>query len=117
MAILSAHLSKSRIMKKTIISIAVVIIMSVFLQSCFEIKEIIRINKDGSGTFSMVIDLSEVKAMIEGFNEGEDNTSESPLAEMEEEYVAIKSKLEVLEGISNITFVTENGGLYDLHQL
>lgn len=96
-------------MKKTILSIVSVLIFSLLLQSCFEIKEIVRINKDGSGTFSMSIDMSGVKAMMEGLSEGEDDTG-SPLAEMEKEYDATKSKLEVIEGISNIQFLTENDG-------
>ena len=96
-------------MKKTILSIVSVIIFSLLLQSCFEIKEIVTINKDGSGTFSMSIDMSEVKAMIEGFSEGKEDTG-SPLGKMEAEYEATKSKLEVIDGISNIQFVTENDG-------
>lgn len=96
-------------MKKTILSIASVLILSLLLQSCFEIKEIVRINKDGSGTFSMSIDMSEVKAMVEGLSQGEEDSG-SPLGEMEAEYEATKSKLEVIEGISNIQFHTENDG-------
>ncbi len=96
--------------KKTIIGIAGVVIMSLLLQSCFEIKEIITINKDGSGTFSMIIDLSEVKTMMEGFSEGNSAESESPLGGMEEEYEAMKSKLEYIDGISNIERLTENDG-------
>jgi hypothetical protein len=84
--------------------------VSLLLQSCFEIKEIIKINKDGSGTFSMVIDMSELKVMLESFSEEDENVAESPLAEEEQEYEATKSKLEVIEGISNITFLTENDG-------
>lgn len=97
-------------MKKTIISLVSVVIMSLFLQSCFEIKEIITINKDGSGTFTMSIDMSEVKAMVENFSGGNGGDTGSPLAEMEKEYEETHVKLEVIEGISNITFVTENDG-------
>lgn len=96
--------------RKTIIGIAAVLMMSLILQSCFEIKEIIKINKDGSGTFSMVIDMSEVKAILEGFGEGDEGETDSPLGEMDEEYEVIKSKLEVIEGVSNIERLTENDG-------
>ena len=57
----------------------------------------------------MAIDMSEVKAMLEGLSEGEDESG-SPLGEMEKEYEATKSKLEVIDGISNIQFLTENDG-------
>ncbi len=97
-------------MKKTLISLASIVIMSLFLQSCFEIKEIVTINKDGSGTFTMSIDMSEVKAMVESFSAGKSDNEGSPLAEMEEEYDAIQVKLAMIEGISNINFVTENDG-------
>ncbi len=97
-------------MKKAFFRIAAVIIVSLLLQSCFEIKEIIKINKDGSGTFSMVVDMSEFKVMLESFSEEDENVAESPLAEEEQEYEATKSRLEVIEGISNITFLTENDG-------
>ncbi len=72
--------------KKTILGIAALMIMSLLLQSCFEIKEIITINKDGSGTFSMIIDMSEVKAMLESFNEEDSDQTDSPLGEMEKDY-------------------------------
>ena len=96
-------------MKKAIFSIVSVMVFSLLLQSCFEIKEIVTINKDGSGTFTMAIDMSEVKAMIEGFSDGEEEGG-SPLGEMQEEYEETKAKLEVIEGISNIQFTTENDG-------
>lgn len=96
-------------MKKAIFSIVSVMVFSLLLQSCFEIKEIVTINKDGSGTFTMAIDMSEVKAMIEGFSDGEEEGG-NPLGEMQEEYEETKAKLEVIEGISNIQFTTENDG-------
>ncbi len=95
-------------MKKTILSIVSIFVISLLLQSCFEIKEIVTINKDGSGTFTMSIDMSEVKAMLESFSDGEETGS--PLGEMEKEYEATKFKLEVVEGISNIKFTTGNDG-------
>ncbi len=97
-------------MKKTIISLVSVVIFSLLLQSCFEIKEIIKINKDGSGTFTMSIDMSEVKSMVESFSDSKSDDTGSPLAEMQEEYEATREKLEMIEGISNITFLTENDG-------
>lgn len=97
-------------MKKTIYRIAAVVLMAILMQSCFEIKEVIKINKDGSGTFSMIIDMSEVKAMLESFSEEDSDDTGSPLGEMEEDYEITKGKLEVIEGISNITFLTENDG-------
>ncbi len=97
-------------MNKTILSIVTVMIMSLFLQSCFEIKEIITINKDGSGNFTMSIDMSEVKEMVENFSGGKNDDKGSPLAEMQEEFEATREKLAIIEGISNINFVTENEG-------
>ena len=77
-------------MKKTIYRIAAVVLMAILMQSCFEIKEVIKINKDGSGTFSMIIDMSEVKAMLESFSEEDSDDTGSPLGEMEEDYEITK---------------------------
>lgn len=96
-------------MKKTILSIGAVFLTTLLLQSCFEIKEIVTINRDGSGTFSMCIDMSGVKEMVESFSqEGEE--TESPLGEMEDEFHATKAKLSIIEGISNIRMEAENDG-------
>ncbi len=97
-------------MKKFKLIPAVVILVALTFQSCFEIKEILNINKDGSGSFSMVIDLSQVKLMMEGLGGSEDGETASPFSDMEAEYENTRSQLEEIEGISNITFTSEMEG-------
>ena len=83
---------------------------ALLLQSCFEIRETLKVNKDGSGTFSLTIDLSQVKSMLEGFGGGEDSENTSPFANMEEEYESTRDELGLIEGISNISFTSEMDG-------
>lgn len=97
-------------MKRAHIITLSLIIFSLTFQSCFEIREKIVLNRDGSGTFSMIIDMSEIKSMVEAFAEGEESDAESPLANMEEEFSGTKEQLENIQGITNIELVSENDG-------
>lgn len=85
-------------------------IAALLMQSCFEIRETLKINKDGSGSFILSIDLSQVKLMLEGFGGGDDSENTSPFENMEEEYESTRAELELIEGISNISFTSEMDG-------
>ena len=80
------------------------------LTSCFEIREKIELNKNGSGTYSLIIDLSEMKSMIEAMNPDGDVTEGSPFNEMEEDFVVTRDLLSEIDGISNVNFYAENEG-------
>lgn len=90
----------------------VILIMfaSMSLHSCFEIREIVRLNRDGSGTFSLVLDMSELKQMLKGFGENEEVAAESPLQDMEEKYDETMEKLKATDGISNARLESEEDG-------
>jgi hypothetical protein len=97
-------------MKRTNILSAFLILVTLSLQSCFEIREKLELNSDGSGTFSLIIDMSEIKQMVDAFAEGDDNEAESPLANMEQEFRGTQEKLEEIQGISNVALISENDG-------
>lgn len=80
------------------------------LQSCFEIREVVTFRKDGSGSFSLSIDLSQVKQMIQGFGQQENAADGSPFQNMEAEYDKTREKLENVDGVSNMKFISENDG-------
>jgi len=90
--------------------VLVIVSVAISLQSCFEIRERVKLNKDGSGTFSLIIDMSEMKAMMESFSGEDSDESKSPLANIEDQFSTTRDKLEEIDGISNITMVTENSG-------
>ncbi len=90
--------------------VILIVIASVSLQSCFEIREIVRLQRDGSGTFSLVLDMSELKQMLEGFGESEEVAAESPLQDIEEDYDETMEKLNATEGIYNTRLESEEDG-------
>lgn len=97
-------------MHKSKIWILLLFAAALSLQSCFEIREVVTFKKDGSGSFSLSIDLSQVKQMLEGFAQSEEAAGGSPFQNMETEYQKTRDKLETVEGISNMRFISENDG-------
>lgn len=83
-----------------------ILFFSVFLcTACFDIQENIFLKKDGSGKFTFVIDMSELKAM---FGDGEITTTTSkenkkPKDKIDSKFDEVKKELKKIDGISNIT--------------
>ncbi len=97
-------------MKNTRLSIIVIITSTLLLQSCFEIRETVRLRNNGSGSFSIAVDLSNVRHMMESFA-GTDNPAESsPYKNMEKQFSITSKKLEGVNGISNIQLHSQKGG-------
>lgn len=83
------------------------------LFSCFEIKENIHIKDDGSGSYSFLMDLSQLKplfAMSRDFQRSMGDTSSrakntsstpNPLLQMKAKFEALQPKLESVSGISD----------------
>lgn len=83
------------------------------LYSCFEIKETIHIKEDGSGTYSFLMDMSQLKpifAMSRDFQRSMGDTSArakaapaapNPLLQMKTKFDALKPQLEAVAGISD----------------
>ncbi|WP_299251097.1 hypothetical protein [uncultured Cytophaga sp.] len=89
------------------------------LFSCFEIKENIVLKNDGSGTYSFLMDLSQIKplfTMSRDFNRSfNDSTSKlktnlsapNPLLQMKVKFDALQQTLEAVDGISNYKTVCD----------
>lgn len=92
------------------IGILLIFAATLTLQSCFEIREVVTFREDGSGSFSLSIDLSKVKQMLQGFGQGEEAAGGSPFQNMESEYQKTRDKLDAVEGISNMRFISKNDG-------
>lgn len=89
------------------------------LYSCFEIKENIHINEDGSGSYSFLMDLTQMKpifAMSRDFQRSMKDTSvrvknnpaaPNPLLQMKAKFDALQSMVESVAGISNYETVCD----------
>ena len=73
------------------------------LSSCFELREEVDINKAGNGTYSMIVDLSKVKTMINiALATSEEGKDKNPFEDMDEAFGSAKGELNKLKGISNV---------------
>lgn len=93
-------------MKKHIPKIAVLFISFFICTACFDIRENIFLKKDGSGKFTFVIDMSELKVM---FGSSQDSTSvtsglevKKPTDKIDSKFEDVKKELRTIDGISNI---------------
>ena len=99
--------------KRASLKIAVVAIISIFMTSCFSIREIVHFNADGSGTFEVRTDISEIMSMIEmmegmDLDEGGETDSDADLEEEEQSPIAeyaemYKNQLEQVQSIPGIS--------------
>lgn len=100
-------------MIRRIIGLFCFCILTGCLYSCFEIKENIRIHDDGSGSYSFLMDVSQLKplfAMSRDFQRSMGDTSArakksvptpNPLLEMKVKFDNLKSNLEAVAGITD----------------
>lgn len=93
---------------RTLLFIAL-FILGLFMPSCFEIRERIELNRDGSGTFSLIIDFTNVRAMLDGLA-GDGDSGEDPFSGMQQQFEATRGLLAGVNGISNILFTSEQEG-------
>jgi hypothetical protein len=84
-------------------------ILTLTLTSCFEIKEALNINKDGSGTYSMVMDFSASKNLFQMLVDMTENSNEAnisgidgnPLSGLDSAFSDLSDQLNTIKGISN----------------
>tara|TARA_R110001592_G_scaffold347440_1_gene640948 strand:- start:1225 stop:1923 length:699 start_codon:yes stop_codon:yes gene_type:complete len=86
---------------KKIISIVCILILSVCLTSCVKIIEKFIFKKDGSGTYSMSIDMSEVADMLKSIGGGADEEIIKGMDELEVEFEEKIERIESISGVSN----------------
>ncbi|NVK28323.1 MAG: hypothetical protein HWE14_09780 [Flavobacteriia bacterium] len=88
---------------KNILKFSLFAILAVGLSSCIEITEKAKFNSDNSGTFSMTIDMSQMKDMMLAMGMHPDSLkgSDNPMEGLEEDFQEQKEKLEAIRGVSN----------------
>lgn len=79
--------------------------------ACFDLQENLFLKKDGSGTFSFIVNAEQIKSMM-GMFDGMGNTSTDTSAtngktlnKLEVAFEKTKNRLQSIEGISNITAI------------
>ncbi|MFK7925301.1 MAG: hypothetical protein AB8H47_25320 [Bacteroidia bacterium] len=82
----------------------IVLILAVAIApSCLEIKEEVSLNKDGSGSYLMSIDMSEMMEMLQGMmSDNEEVMEQAGMGKMDSTLQESANKLRELEGISKV---------------
>jgi len=89
--------------KSRFITHLMVIVMAFSFTSCINIIEKIKLNKNGSGTYAMTIDMGRVAGMLQMMGQEGEGMNEL-MGSADSTFQVNKSKLENLEGISNVRF-------------
>lgn len=92
---------------KTLLRIVLILAVAI-APSCLEIEEEISLNKDGSGSYLMSIDMSEVMEMLQGMMEGnEEALDQAGMGKMDSTLQETANKLRDLEGVSKVKHSVE----------
>jgi hypothetical protein len=112
-------------------NIILVIICCLLLSSCFEIRETVKMNSNGSGTYMFVLDMGQLKELyMAGRNlqqsmlpdslkkKGYKAKASSPIDQIKPKFDALKDILESVKGITNYKTVYDSanfliGAQYD----
>lgn len=90
-------------LKRRFLTNLLVIVMACSFTSCINIVEKVFFKKNGSGTYTMTLDMSQIANMMTMFGEGEQmDEMEEALKGMNEGFEENRAKLEGISGISNI---------------
>lgn len=107
-------------MKKYIPKITLVLFTLFCCTACFDLQENLFLKKDGSGTFSFIIDMSQFKSMMtmfDGVGKSLDNKSNkdekttAPNDKLSTTFEKTRRKLLNTEGISNVKIVEDTANL------
>lgn len=95
-------------MKRGILALILGLLLST-LTGCFDLHEEISLNKDGSGSYAMTLDLSEMLDMLASFSEDETEAKDSIRLSMDSVMTEAKEKLEAVRGISKVRTEMQDG--------
>ena len=92
------------------------VLIVLFCTSCFEIHEILNLRKDGTGTYQMIVDMSQSRAMLSmleslGESDSVETEKKSPFEEIDESFLETKASLEEIEGIINVEAINDEENL------
>ncbi|MEL6590155.1 MAG: hypothetical protein AAFP02_15695 [Bacteroidota bacterium] len=92
---------------KTLLRIVLILAVAI-APSCLEIEEEISLNKDGSGNYSMVIDMSDMMEMLQGMMGGDSEAmDQAGLGKLDSTMQASADRLRAVDGISKVKHSVE----------
>lgn len=108
-------------LKSRLLTYLVVIAMALCFTSCINIIEKLKLNKNGSGTYAMTIDMGRLAGMMKMMGQDGEGMDEL-MHSADSTFQANRAKLENLEGISNVQFLANRHNLnfiisYDFENL
>jgi hypothetical protein len=94
-------------------SLFIVAILAISLTSCFDLKEEVTINSNGSGSFIQTIDMGNNPMMQMALNMQSDSTKDANngMNKMDSTMEETKAKLSQVKGISNVQTASSTEGL------
>ena len=92
---------------KTLLRILVILAVAV-APSCLEIEEEISLNTDGSGKYSMTMDMNKMMEMMKGFGQEDDEENPAAFGKMDSSMQEAAAKLREIEGVTNVKHSSEN---------
>ncbi len=84
-----------------------VLLSVVITPSCLEMVEEISLEKNGSGNYSMAVDMSQMMEMLSGLMGDTDDPTTDAFAQMDSAIQETVKKLRQIEGISNVSHQSE----------
>ncbi|PIY09106.1 MAG: hypothetical protein COZ18_08835 [Flexibacter sp. CG_4_10_14_3_um_filter_32_15] len=98
---------------KRLYSLLIVSILAISLTSCFDLKEEVTINNDGSGSFIQTIDMGNNPMIQMALNMQSDSAKDANnrMNKMDSTMEETKTKLSQVKGISNVKIATSTEGL------
>lgn len=84
-------------------------ILLVTMTGCFDIEEEITLNRDGSGSYAMTIDMGELGSMLSSFQDEEsEEDGEDPMGSLDSTMMEQAKNLREVPGITNVRHASEN---------
>lgn len=84
------------------LKLSFLLILPLFLNSCFEVREEVNVGDDGAGDFNLVVNLSQSKDQVKKYLQAEETNGTVQDKNVESIFKHIKVVMEGVKGISNV---------------
>jgi hypothetical protein len=81
---------------------SLLLILPLFLNSCFEVREEVNVGDDGAGDFNLVINLSQSKDQVKKYLQAEETNGVMKDKNVESIFKHVKVVMEGVKGMSNV---------------
>ena len=90
-----------------IVKLSFFLVISLFLTSCFEVREEVNVGDDGAGDFSLVVNLSQSKDQVKKYLQAEETNGVVKDKNVESIFKHIKTVMEGVKGMSNVVISSD----------